>query len=86
MARYLIFILITGFFFFISNIWITTLYLDVTYKINKELKQSIELKKEKEKLETQVKMLTSPDHIIKIAKKKLHLRFAKSSQVRVVDE
>ncbi len=86
MARFLIFVLITGFFFFISNIWITTLYLDVTYKINKELKMSKELRKEKEKLETQVKMLTSPEHIIKIAKNKLHLKFAKNSQVRIVDE
>ena len=86
MVRFVVFIFFILFFFFISNIWITTLYLDVAYKFNKELKKNMVLKKENEKLKTEVKLLSSPENIIKIAKKKLHMKFANNSQVVIFNE
>ena len=86
MGRYIAYTILILFFIFISNIWITTLYLDATYKFNRELKRNRILKKENEYLKTQVKTLLSPEHIIKIAKKKLHLKFARNSQVIEIDE
>ena len=86
MARHLVFIVFILFFFFITNIWITTLYLDVTYNCNREFKRNEFLKKENQKLNAHVKLLSSPERIIKISKEKLHMKFATNSQVRVIDE
>ncbi len=85
LLNYVIGTIIILFVFFIANIWITTLYLDSTYKFNKALKKNIILKKENEKLKAEVKFLSSPERIIKIAKNKLKMRFVKNNEVIVVD-
>ncbi len=77
----LIVVLIIIFIFFVANIWITSLYIDVTYRFNKALKKEKLLSKENEKLKIEVKMLSSPERIIKIGKNKLHLDFVKKSQI-----
>ena len=77
--------LIIGFLFLILNIWIASLYIDATYRFNNELKKNIGLKKLNQKLKAEVTMLSAPQRIISIGKKKLNLHFIKNNEVIIVN-
>ncbi len=77
--------LVIGFLFLILNIWITSLYIDATYKFNDEFKRNIGLKKLNQKLKAEVNMLSAPQRIISIGRKKLNLHFVKNNEVIIVN-